>query len=297
MTRTDVHSPKNLVTEDYDFFSCGWFGTSEEPGFSPLNTPAGQALLADGWRFAPNQSAGMCYHCGVQNLRYYAILMHRPSHTLIRVGETCLDNRFERATEEFQAMRKNAQLDRERQRILKAKAEFVAENPDLAWLDGDEDDVPESVRWSEFVWDIRRKFQRYADLSEKQVAAIRRTFERSEARQASKPAEPTWVEVPAEGRQEVTGEVIGLRSYEDEYNGGLTWKMLVKVGPDSGAWKLWVTVPRKLFEIPLYSDEAKTIVAGTRMIERGETVTIKVTVTKTDDLGFAKGSRPTVVTK
>jgi hypothetical protein len=78
--RTDAHSPTNLVTEDYDYFGSGYFPNlkGNDPGYSPLNTPAGQALLAEGWHFGENESAGACYHCGA-HLTMYALLLHRPT--------------------------------------------------------------------------------------------------------------------------------------------------------------------------------------------------------------------------
>jgi hypothetical protein len=288
MTRTDAHSPANLVTEDYDHVetydsrigeSLALGGkVSDHVMYLIQRLGELRKLVAS----SPlDRGLEQCHHCGA-HIRYGAVLRHTPTGQHIAVGETCLDNRFERATVEFQALRKAAQLDREQQRIRKAKEEFVAANEDLAWLNGTDEDVPQCVRWSEYVWDIRRKFQAYADLSENQVAAIRRTVERSEAQAAEKAkSEPTWIAAPAEGRQEITGKVLAIKDYEDQYNYGATiWKMLVQVGPDSGAWKLWTTIPAKIVN----------------EVERGDMVTIKVTVVHSDDdPTFAKGKRPTVV--
>lgn len=278
--RTDVHSPAHLITEDYEYrFSVD---TRAEPS---IDSPPSQWLIemmrlqAEARRLVASsplaeRSTEQCHHCGAW-IRYAAILRHTPTGDHIAVGETCLDNRFERATADFHKLRKAAQLDRERQRIVTARRQFVNDNPDLAWLNGSEaeDDVPESIRWSDFVWDLRDKFQRYGELSERQVAALRRTVEKSNRPKAP---EPTWIEVPAEGRQTVTGTVLAVKFYENDY--GTTVKMLLKVGTDDAAWKLWTTVPRSLHP------------------ERGEEVTIKVTVERSsDDPTFAKGKRPMVV--
>src|SRR3954470_14014877 len=180
-TRTDVHAPKNLVTEDYDFFACGNFGTADVPAYSPLNTPMGQALLDDGWAFGENESAGQCYHCGAR-LTYYALLLHQPTHTIIRVGEQCADNRFELATEEFHRLRKQAQLDRAAHRIKNARLAWFATDADrevaFAW-------ASEQVEAGHFGYDgMRHTFvsgiNRYGTASDKFVRAIMRDMARTE---------------------------------------------------------------------------------------------------------------------
>lgn len=273
MTRTDVHAPKNLVTEDYEFVFCEVNYLEDVPGWVLRRGDWGMEMARwIGRTDKLGRSTNQCHHCGTR-INYFAVLKHIPTGDAIVVGETCLENRFERATAEFHKLRKQAQLDRERQRIRKAREAFVEQNPDLAWLNGDEDDVPESIRWSDFVWDLRSKFRRYADLSDKQVAALRRTIEKSNRPKAP---EPTWIDVPVEGRHEVTGKVLARKTYENDF--GITRKMLVQVGPDSGAWKLWTTVPRHLNP------------------DRGDEITIRVTVKRSDDDStFARGSRPTEV--
>lgn len=278
MKRTDVHRPSALVTEDYDFFACGYKGSGGHPGYSPLATPAGKELLDEGWRMG-GVSGGNCDHCGAFII-YYALLLHRPTKTIIRVGETCLDNRFARSTAEFQAMRKRAQLDREKQRIVARKAEWIAESPDHAklidWLAAQVEGGHHG--YGGFYFSLLSKFNRYGDLSEKQVAAGLKAKARDENHAAEKAereaAEPKPVPIPDEIKGErvvLTGIVLGTKVVDSDF--GSTLKMLMR---DDRGFKVWGTVPREL-------DDVK----GTRV-----TFTAKVEASD-DDPCFGFYSRPT----
>lgn len=282
-TRTDVHSPKSLVTEDYDYV----MSVDNRAGDNlPPMTPPSEWLIEQMRRRAEaarlvassplNRGLSQCHHCGA-HIRWSAVLHHRPSDTHIAVGETCLDNRFERATEEFQQLRKAAELDREKMRIRTARLAFVEANPDLAWMDSDDpEDVPEATRHNEFVLDVARKLRRYGELSDKQVNAVRSSIQRDIERAAKRAAEK-WVRIPQEGRIEVTGVILSTKWIENDF--GTTEKMLLKVDHGDGAYKLWMTVPSK---------------AG--YVEAGDQITVRVKIERSrDDETFGFGSRPSYV--
>lgn len=264
MTRTDVHSPKNLITEDYDFFACGYYGTHGEPGYSPLNTPMGEKLLADGWHFGENESAGDCYHCGA-HLKYFALLLHNPSHTIVRVGETCLDNRFSLASSEFHKLRKQAQLDRERQRIKNERLRWFAVNPDREVAYGW---ASEMVSAGDYGYEGMRhnfvhKINRYGSTSDKFVAAIMRDMVRSERFAAERAIQEASNRPVVVGNgQTVTGEVVSIKFKDDGY-GGLRHVMTVR---DDRGFALWGSVPRAIDNV-----------------EKGERVTFIANVTKSDN--------------
>lgn len=276
--RTDVHSPKNLVTEDYEFLTVVDYDHSNETEGMAARDRVEQArfLVREYGPFAGVHSSAQCDHCGAF-LRYAAWLLHKPTTRIIEVGEICLDNRFGRATREFQSLRKQRKLDRERQEVLQYRKEFAEINPDLAWLNGKMDDVPEVVRWSEFIYDIRDKFQKWGNLSQKQVDAVRKTVAKSEERARKQDIDEQWVTVPYDGeRVEVSGEVIRVKFVESVY--GTTRKMLLKANGTDGNWKLWVTVPSK-FEVV-----------------QGDKVTVKCKVERSwNDDTFGIGSRPKMV--
>jgi hypothetical protein len=269
--RTDPHSPKNLVTEDYEYLYA-------IDNTTPWALHLDIAFLRDLANHDPDtadRGNSQCHHCGA-HIRYAAYLRYLPTGRTIVVGETCLDNRFERATADFQRLRKTAELDRKAHRIRKARDEFVAENPDLAFLNDPEAEISNS-----FVADVARKFRTYGELSERQVNAIRKAIARDIEREAEKAKEAELaVPVPEEGRIVVTGKVLTTKLQESIY--GVTHKMLLQVPHAGGFWKLWTTQPKSL------------VADG---VERGTIVTIKVNVTRSDDDPcFAFGKRPSEVT-
>jgi hypothetical protein len=288
--RTDVHSPGNLVTENYDYV---WAFDNKQPFVFGSDFALDIAhKLARSER--PHGSNSRCDHCGA-HIRYAAVLRYRPTGDHITVGETCLDNRFTRATVDFRRMRKAAQLDREKQRIVKARAAFVLANPDLAFMD-DEDAftegtataLPDHIRTNSFIADVARKLRYYGDLSERQIDAIRKAIVRENERVAKRAAERAaehWVRVPdaAIGRHVVTGTIL-MERWDDGYYGPVH-KMLMKVSTPEGDWKLWTTMPSSMS-------------GGEDSAEKGDIVTINVTVTRSDrdrDEVYGIGKRPAEV--
>jgi hypothetical protein len=260
--RNDIHSPANLVTENYEYVAA--FDT-QAPGW----------LMSD-WAKeithkvrVTNDERGMnqCHHCGAR-IRYVAVMEHVPTGDYIAIGETCLENRFEQATATFQALRKAAELDRAKQRIKTAVAEFVAANPDLAFMaDKDHDHS------NDFVADVSRKLRQYGELSSRQVEAVRNSIVRDAERAAREAAEALVPKVPVvEGKGLVTGVVLGTKWVESDFGGSL--KMLVQ---DDRGFKVWGTVPAAL------KGEVK-----------GQRISFSATVeAKQGEVGFGFFKRPT----
>lgn len=241
--RLDPHSPTNLRTEDYDFAGClDWGGgASADPlgaAFAARERVAliNRVIVEPGRKWAHVHPNGQCDHCGA-HIRYAALLVHTPTDTVVEVGETCLENRFERATSEFQKLRKAAELDRQRQHIKKWVAQFALDYPDLAFMATNE--IPESMAWNNFVQDLAYKLHEYGGLSDKQIAALRKVKATCEAQAIKRAAQADLpkTDVP-EGRLVVTGEVLSLKSQESQF--GWTTKMLVL---DKRGFKVWGTRP------------------------------------------------------
>lgn len=246
--RTDVHRPSALVTEDYEFVACGYYGSIGEPGYSPLAHPPHAQLLDEGWHFA-GEGGGNCDHCGAR-IKYWAILKHVPSHTLIRVGETCLDNRFERSTAEFHTLRKQAALDRQAQRTKHRRARFFAEYPDaeeaFEWCKWCIGDGGYGYGWEgtrhKFVAALNRDgevSQRFLKMIMRDMARTERYEEERAAREAADAAEQATAEKVIEGRVELTGTILATKTTEGDF--GMQWKMLLK---DDRGFKVWGTVGR-----------------------------------------------------
>jgi hypothetical protein len=275
MPRTDVHSPRNLVTEDYEFLGCGNFPTAELIGYSPLIEPRAQDLLRDGWGFAENESSGGCYHCGA-SLIYYAILMHMPTKKFIRVGEQCLDNRFDLASAEFHRLRTERRLNRARR---------TRESRRIEWMARDQDREI-AFAWATYMVDVEGQFgfdgMRHSYVhtvnrgewmpSDKFTRAIMRDMARTERIAAEREAERLAATPVVEGRQQIVGEVLSTKWKENAYGGRLV--MTVK---DDRGFMVWGSVPSTLDNL-----------------DRGDRVSFTATVSVSDtDETFGFFKRPT----
>lgn len=264
--RTDSHNAVNLVTENYDYLGSLDWQESSPARMALINA----VIVTPGRKWAGVHGSGQCDHCGAR-LRYAALMLHRPSDTVLEVGETCLENRFDRATADFQRLRKQAELDRGQQRIKKAVAEFVDANPDLAFLANGE--IPAESAKNFFIMDVSRKLRTYGELSEKQVAAVRNSIVKDREFAAKKAAEVTLpTSTVVEGKIVVTGEVVSTKFVDNQF--GSTYKMLVR---DERGFKVFGSVPNNIYDV-----------------KRGQRVTFSATVTKSDsDNSFGFFSRPT----
>lgn len=264
-TRTDAHSPKNLVTENYAYVDS--FDGQSAWAITEYGLAIARKISASG------NSASKCTHCGATSLRYFAVLEHTPTGEYIVCGETCLDNRFGRATADFQKLREQAQLDRQEQRIKKAVAQFAIDNADIAYLASGE--LPEEIAWNNYIVDISRKLRMYGELSTRQIEAARsvaaRAAQQHSERQARQALEA--VEIKAAvivGRIEISGEVLGTKWHDSQF--GATLKMTVR---DARGFKVWGTVPSGI------------------TVERGSKVKFVATTVQSDkDESFGFFSRP-----
>lgn len=275
--RNDVHSPANLVTEDYEYLFAF---DNDEPGFLV-------GVDMDWWRSITNfdpelreRGTRQCHHCGA-HLRYVALLRHVPSGHAIAVGETCVDNRFDRATADFQRLRQAAALDRKAQRIKTAAAAFVAALPE-----GDakkaltrDADLSQFVGLDAFavntITDIRRKiWDLYGDASERQVAFVARLIAQGAERATREAQQAEEITVPAPtGRVTFEGQVVSRRWKDSDYGGA--FKLTIKVTEPNGVWLAWVSEPSAI------------------ETERGDIVRLTATLTPSNDKPhFAFGKRP-----
>lgn len=283
-TRTDPHSPTNLITEDYEYIFTEVNHLEDAPGWVYRRGDFG--LEMSRWINRTDhlgRGTDQCHHCGTR-INYFAVLKHLPTGDAIVIGETCLDNRFERATADFQALRKAAKLDREAVRVRQARKDFLTFLPEeLEWLDNDE--PHELVAWNGFVCDIQAKFHRYGKLSEKQVKAVLRIYQDA-ARKAAEPEEeePTWVPAPL-GRHTVTGTVLTARMKDSQW--GTVLKLLLQVDTGEGAYKVWMNCPSDLW--------VSHPTLGRKSPWKGDSLTVKVTLEPGNEPSFVFGKRPKVI--
>lgn len=286
--RTDIHRPTTLDPEAYDYLGT-WDLYPDYP--SPADTAYRLRVIneqiAQGHRFGGAHGHGYCDHCGTR-IRYASLMLHRPTGQMIWIGEQCLDNRFELATDEFQRLRKEAKLNRERMKKADKIAAVVDAHPLLAWLT-----YPSYTNEvaSQFIFDLGDKFRRYGELSDRQIESVETAIVRQTARDdkiAARQAEDakiaaSGVRVP-EGRQTITAEIVSIKEKDTDF--GITWKVLLR---SADGWKVYATLPTNLSDWALDQHREDWFDA---LLHR--TVTMTVTIKPSDDdplFGF--GSRPT----
>lgn len=266
--RTDAHRPSALITEDYEY------AYSYDAHPDCFNAPFVQAqvarLMEEGYSFGGPEGRG-CQHCGA-NIRYVAVLKHLPTQTLIRVGETCLA-RFDLSTNEFHALRKAAQLDRERQRIATRRAAFFAQYPDAETAYGWAFD---RVQDGQYGWEGTRhsfvgKIAREGEASPRFVALIMRDMARTERQEAERAAQDAERKPVVEGKGvTVTGEVVSVKFQENAYGGRMVWTV-----KDDRGFLVWGSIPSAINP------------------ERGDRVTFVANVERSDrDECFGFAQRP-----
>lgn len=236
MTRTDVHRPAELVTEDYTYrFARDLQSPTISREGNPLPIHEQLRLLFGHHDYWSGHNHGNCDHCGAA-IRYAAYLVHNPTGDVITVGETCLDNRFERSTTEFQALRKTAELDRQAQRLVQAERTWLREHLDMAWIA----DLKETDHY--ILHDMRRKLRQYSSLSPKQVEFAKKLLREQEERELA--TEPAKVKIPDSvngQRMSFVGTVLSAKWYDNDFGG--SFKALVKVEHGDGYYTLFGSVP------------------------------------------------------
>lgn len=289
-TRTDVHRPIEMDPADYEFIFC--FDT-HEPAINPHETWLREQFYAKQHKGGNFDTKGSCDHCGA-HLRYVAILEHTPTGEQIAVGETCLDNRFSLVSKaQFDRLRKDAALDRQKQRIKEAARSYVADllatsdpigNRLGLAMSRDEDskeftDLTPMLKpgWAiDTFTDIRRKvWNQYGAPTTRQQDLLIRLLDEGEAFHAeqAKPKAPEAAKVPAPtGRVDFEGKVVFRKWYESDF--GSTCKIVVVVTEAEGEWSVFVTEPSSI------------------STEKGDIVRMRATLKEGRDIYSAKGSRP-----
>lgn len=267
LSRTDIHRPS---AAEFDPQAYRLVGVCD------AKFPADFSAELSGYTLG-NGSACNCGHCGAR-IRYSAVLAHDESREYIHVGEICLDNRFRGLTKaEFQRLREEARLNRERAGLEERIDSLIEEHPILQRLLNGEGQ-------SLFLQDVRRKFVASGRLSDRQIAAVQRAYD-GEARRAQWEAErkaraaelrAAGVEAPT-GRVEVEGKIISSKQHGSWFGRRYVESVKITILTDAG-WKCWVTLPDSL-----KSDES----------EVGRRIRLTATLTKSDrDPAFCFGKRP-----
>ncbi len=270
--RTDIHAAKS---EDFDPEMYSYrFGVDfhSEEGNNKARMNFIKVLASEGIVHASHTKHGYCGHCGAR-LRYAGILVR--NNEWIYVGETCMDNRFELSKADFQELRRNAQLNRDRMRKSEKLNAFVDANPELAWFT-----YPDVMdNYSTFVYDVASKFRRDGELSEKQIESALKAMAREDKWRWEKESE-VKVDAPS-GLTQVIGTIKSFKIVDNPYSPSKwdrTIKMIVK---DDRGFTVYCTLPSALSEC-----------------NEGDKVSFMVDLTVSDrDSSFAFGKRPSKAKK
>lgn len=236
--RTDPHRPGAIIPADYQP-RLMFHAPLQSGGYVIPRFNVDEALAL--YRERGARIHGGIFNCDVCGAHYKEgeLWEHAPSGRIISIGHICAP-KYELLADHAEYRREKAArivaaiAAAEAEARAAARAEFLEAHPGLAEaLETDH----------EITRDIRARFERFGDLSPKQVALVFK-LAREAAERAAEEAAPV---VPApEGRFEVTGTILGLRDQPGFAYGTITTKMLVRVEAEGGAWKAWGTLPKAI---------------------------------------------------
>ena len=274
--RTDIHRPSNPDFDPQEYTCIATFDLAWHPSVETAINAAMRAayrtdVLANliknrkaKWAEHVTAQSMQCGHCGTR-IQYVALLLHEPTNEMIEVGEICLGNRFSLSANQFKSLREASAQRRAESKNAEKRAALLEEHPEL---------VTAMESDNSFIKDVMRKFKRYAELSDRQIAAVKTALVRDAEWEVKKAAEQKQMESAKDapsGRIEITGEILSIKYRDSFYGGG--FKITIKT---TDGWKLWVSRPSALKEV-----------------EIGDTVSMTAMVTPSnDDPKFAFGKRP-----
>lgn len=303
--RTDLAAPSVIDPAAFTFVAGVYFGSNPGEDFDALlgewmaekdiDGKAGwyskkPAVLAE---FPPLNDAGnfvrkgTCDHCGAR-FDWGSVYQHTSGGHIV-VGNVCADKTLtvpSRLELDVRRMKSRIAAERETARnAAKARAEAAAGG--FEWLYAVKHD-------NATLADIARKCLAWGGITERQLALVKRIHDGTpaewEVKKAARDAERAAEEAAAEpvpstdGRIDVEGEVLTLKSQEGYMRGQTVLKMLVKT---TRGFKLWGSVPTSLLNDICYDN------AGNESL-RGKRVAFSAKVERSkDDAKFGFFSRPT----
>lgn len=206
-----------------------------------------EKILGEDWvnKVVTHENGG-CAHCGA-HYSYGSVFRDKLNENhFIGIGHTCAEERFtcdsnlmlraKLAHKRGTSAKKNAKL---KEKWLK----FVA---DVSGLE-------EALKLEHYITqDIRRKGERYGSISSAQIDLLFRLVDQEKEKAERKKLEDSRIKVPvpeSDERVRITGRVISVKEVDDYYSrsGGTITKMVVEVSHDEGSYRIWGTVPMKIW--------------------------------------------------
>lgn len=302
MTRTDVHAPSSIDFDPEAYELRGVFDMAPDypaPAMVERRLKLINSLIDAGYR-SGHGSSRQCGHCGA-HIRYAALMVREDVKQYIYVGEICLDNRFSDLTKgEFQALRAEAKLNRERVRMAEKFEALTDAHQAVAYatysqniresLGMDYDAMDRyGINYALYTAaDIATKGRKYGELSDRQIVLVSKLMGEIESKVAKwQTIEAAKATLPALNTDTcmVDGTVVSFREEEDpySYNGGTVTKVLIQLMDGN---RLFGTAPRQMLDLDA---------------EPGDHVSFKVSKIKTsskdDHFGYFSRPRQVAVVK
>lgn len=297
MTRTDVHSPKNINPEDYEYV-CSFYigpmpsGTSLDSMTELVGIRSQHARWVELRSKNPNVNGGnwenlrTCDHCG-QWFFYGEMYRYIPTGENFHVGHVCADTTM--------GLTGNAADYKQMQRATKAIRTLLERDANEAEYAMDSRDSYTFLmdnQSEDFYGSLRSAIRKYGHLTATQQCALdngpankaayqQRQAER-EARAAAREANKATL-VEGKGLR-VSGTIISTKTVETQY--GTSFKMLVEQADGS---RVFGTIPSSM-------EHSRRNAAGdveSVYVEAGDTVIFTANVSVSDnDRSFGFFSRP-----
>lgn len=264
--RTDVHRPSTIIPANY--VERMWYSLAHDfEGWPqpPINIDRVIEIQreAQGKGLAMFGSLGNCGVCGA-HFKHGTLFVHEPTGELVHMGYDCaakyecLVDASAAELERDRVHRANAK-EIQRKQNEAARAAFLDQHPGLATAleagkceASDLAIAPDDYRTlgaHAILADLARKFTRFCELSEKQVALALRLHAQITTPPAQRPADVKMPAPAGQGRVTFIGEIVSAKLHVSE-EWGSSWKCTVKVTDEStGAiWLAWGSVASSLME-------------------------------------------------
>lgn len=247
--RTDIHSPSNIVPQDYRYLLSFCNGQNAGTFGFPINAKEIMEIRRARPRDFANIHGGN-YDCDICGKSYNEgeLWEHIETKELITLGHICAESYHLCADDaEFEAEKAKAVRQRARQAKMEAKQNAIAElfedNKGLR-------EAFEAAKTHPIVSDIHNRLMQYGNLSEKQIALVIKIATQQVERATKQ--EQEFINVPRiAGRQTIIGKVVATK-YSDFYIGYGQYRGSVKglfiVDTPQGQWKTWGTISDTLFD-------------------------------------------------
>ena len=287
-TRTDTHSPSNLILDDYTpvFFFCA---ASMDSGFPtpPINIDKLRALQSAGQLAQIHGGFFACDICGAR-YKHGECWRHDPTGEHITLGHTCAEkygfaaeNDFVSAYDKLRAIEVDRAIrNGKRAAAFETMVSFLRSMPRpkaLTFL--------RTLRTpnSDFFSSIRAQLREKGELSDRQTEAVFNSAAKMEASRKLREMMDSReigeaIDVPDhDERVRISGQILTVKTVDGFAYGTFVDKILLRVETPEGHFKLWGTLPSKLM-----SADRGDVIAFTARMERSE-----------KDSGFGFYKRPT----